>query len=552
MKKIGSKILLGLLVIFSMALMSQTAYATETENVSTWDELRNAIADTNVSVIILEGNIERTGNAANHLPAINRDLRIEGNNFTIDFGNNRDWAFRIGRRTTATSFTVNNLNVANIGAPYFLMHVDGTSAHSSIANTANWLITLNNFRYAGATTQAEMVNAQASAVVLRGNVSWETTSTRNSGLAAITPGLIVARELTIYNDAIVELRAINTIFNMAAGNKGAGTSNPAYVNVYRGAVANLHSGNSRAAAIVFNSTTRNTLQVVGGGQLFVTNTGDGSARNADNQVMTFRGGSNVNTVNVYEDSRLEMNAHFGPVIHAIGPLPGTTHINVLSNATFIAHGRTSTAATGTLDLGRANIFFDNPALYDIGNWRPSGGNVITNNSTLSGSGSTFRSYGTTLEAWRNGVYIGGNPSIQWDVLFNYSLNGGNFNRIGSSSLAAFNNTANSFTRDALVSHSRIRATAEGQVTRYISVNDPVRLSLAEAEALFNVMTNHDIIESLVEVSAYQRNADQTTTDLPFSMGATDFTNPPNRGMFTVEFYLSDHPNYRATFYIIIY
>jgi hypothetical protein len=254
------------------SIESQDAAVIETRGVSTWDELRDAISDSYVSHITLLNSITRTGAAANHLPGISRELTIDGNGFTLNFGRNTVQSLRLARRTSGTNLTIQNLSVEAIGTDYFIMHNDTTAAATQVGNnTGNWMVHLHNVSHTENRTPAAMIKAQDSELILTGNIRWDTGNSRDSTAAASTAGMIVVRGLTITDSATVDLRALNTVVNINPSNRNLET----YVMINGGSVVDIYSQNRQGIWM-----GRDRAVTVGNNPVSFTVTGDGTVLNA--------------------------------------------------------------------------------------------------------------------------------------------------------------------------------------------------------------------------------------------------------------------------------
>ena len=420
MRKIISVALVVLMVLSVAAVIpGVTAQASGARVVSSWDQLREAISDASVTEIVLGGDITRTGNASNHLPIINRSLTIDGAGHTLSFGNDANWAFRIGRRNVATNLTIENLTVANTRAHYFIISTETTSAvTNSGTNTGNWNVTLRNVSASG-TTSAEMIKAQDSLLTLAGTVNWHTNSSRNSNAIGSSSGMVVVGGITITDNARVTLRGIHRILNVNAGNRivrGINITGNAQVRLY----------NASKAPTIRLRGNNNSLNVTGGGQLFVTNAGDRKARNKYNTGVLLRCGTNGHIVVSGAGSHLEIHAAFGPAVRSKN---STLNVSQTEGANFIAHGRTKGKKTGTFDGKRIHFVVDTPGFFDFANWRPKGGLII---GTCK-KNSSYTHMTATLDAWRRGTNLNNPPTDSWEQLFDFRLSGKNMKNFVSSS-----------------------------------------------------------------------------------------------------------------------
>jgi len=259
-----------------------------TQTVSTWDELRAAMSNPAIGHITLSNSITRTGAAANHLPSINRSLVIDGNGHTLDFGGNNVRAFVLSRQSAETTLTIENLRFSNMRMDYLIIHTDTTAAATQVGRfTENWIVHLHNVSHVESQTPAALIKAQNSELVLTGNISWNTTNTRNSTALASTSGMIVVRGVTITDGAVVDLSARHTVININPDNRVRDT----YVVIRDGANVNLYSRERQA--IWMNRDRPNNNPVL----FFVTGAGtvlnarsDGTGTGQANGVISVAGG----------------------------------------------------------------------------------------------------------------------------------------------------------------------------------------------------------------------------------------------------------------------
>ena len=272
-----------------------------TRQVSNWAEFRAAVADVSVDHITLANSITRSTVANEHLANIDRNLTINGNGHTLDMGGNNNRVFILARRAEETFFSIENLRFTNMRMDYVVIHNDTSSAATQAGRfTENWVIQLRNVDHVEAETPAALVKAQNSEVILTGNISWNTTNTRNSTATGSTSGMIVVRGVTITNNANVDLRARHIVFNINPNTRDFET----FFVVSGGATVNLYS---RERATLWMNRSRNVNNPV-----FFLVTGEGTVLNASsdgagsgqaNGVITIAGGN----PNIEESSSIIVN-----------------------------------------------------------------------------------------------------------------------------------------------------------------------------------------------------------------------------------------------------
>ena len=251
------------------SIANTSASRAATQEVSNWAELRVAMANESISHITLTNSITRTAVVNDHLPNINRSLTISGNGHTLDFGGNNNRAFMLSRRLEETFFKVENIRFANMRMDYLILHADTTAAITQAGRfTENWIIHLHDVDHVEQETPAALVKAQNSEMILTGNISWNTTNTRNSNAIGSTSGMIVIRGLTITNQANVDLRARHTIINVNPNARDWET----FLVISGGSNVNLYS---RERATIWMNRSRTNNNPV----LFLV-TGEGTVLNA--------------------------------------------------------------------------------------------------------------------------------------------------------------------------------------------------------------------------------------------------------------------------------
>ncbi|MDR1183248.1 MAG: InlB B-repeat-containing protein [Coriobacteriales bacterium] len=159
----------------------------EVRNASNWTELCYWITNAaDGDTILLTKNIQREGGiaATNDLPAINKNLTIDGGGYELSFTNIGTTTaidragFQLASRSVATNFTLRNIKIARTNATtYPLISANGSHLHNyQNAATANWTISIADLSTTGAPTSS-FISASDSVVSFSGTVSWEMPST---------------------------------------------------------------------------------------------------------------------------------------------------------------------------------------------------------------------------------------------------------------------------------------------------------------------------------------------------------------------------------------
>jgi hypothetical protein len=213
------------------------------------------------------------------------------------------------------------------------------------------------------------------------------------------------------------------------------------------------------AAIRFGVGPSNDFRVSNGGQVYISNGGNGvlsDDTNADGDNVGIE--YDANSFGFYlqgEDSVVKIAADAGPAIDANGKTGG--EISVGEGSIFIAQGNTA-SNTGAIFRSGNNFSFsaDHPKYYDFSNIRAGGGRIFN----IQGNDNTFSSTYSDVAVWGNGTNgrsynaVDGNPYRSW-TLITYTLSGENFGGNLSSDDPDFNETATSFGPNGLLPYTRI-------------------------------------------------------------------------------------------------
>ena len=187
---------LSLTSMFSGVPEAQAAPGDAT--VTSWAELQAAINNSTVTTIYLANNIQRTSDttAANDLPAINRDLTVNGQGFSLDF--------RAGGATTAIArpgfplanagtgtFTLTNIDIIRPnGGAYSLINTAANPASNILNNTTatnnsrNWTVSISDLKTSVAPSSG-LVTLPAGTVNFTGKVVWDSSTGSNPATVVV-------------------------------------------------------------------------------------------------------------------------------------------------------------------------------------------------------------------------------------------------------------------------------------------------------------------------------------------------------------------------------
>ncbi|MGL6197567.1 MAG: pectate lyase-like adhesive domain-containing protein [Lachnospiraceae bacterium] len=133
-----------------------------TASVSTWDQFVAALGNTGVATIDVQANLTRPNNGSNP-GSIARDLRINGNGYTIDFGSTGLNGIILNTPTAGSAALI--LNDVYLIKTYY--PTTPILNQSSAAASNNWSITLENVR-TGTGNMAGLITAQNATVTVCG------------------------------------------------------------------------------------------------------------------------------------------------------------------------------------------------------------------------------------------------------------------------------------------------------------------------------------------------------------------------------------------------
>ncbi|MDR0347695.1 MAG: hypothetical protein LBH56_04910, partial [Coriobacteriales bacterium] len=151
--------------------------AADEATVTSWAELISAMSNTSIKRIYLSNNISR-GTSGNNLPAITRDLEIDGQGYTLDLtasSATEHNGFSLGNTSnTARTFVLKNIyiNRQKEGAKPLIGYggsAEGAARSSTSQASSYWTINISDF--SSATMQSAGILAASDAVVnLSGSV----------------------------------------------------------------------------------------------------------------------------------------------------------------------------------------------------------------------------------------------------------------------------------------------------------------------------------------------------------------------------------------------
>ncbi|MDR0885457.1 MAG: DUF5011 domain-containing protein, partial [Clostridiales Family XIII bacterium] len=219
--------------------------------VSTWEDLRNALADTSISKIYFTADITRTGSitAANDLPKVTRNIEINGENYTLNFTNVNRRGFELGDATSAAkTFKISNLKVMRATTTGYFVQTTSIKTNETQApsGTGGWNISVTNVS-ANGTANGGFVYAGDSEIHFYGKIDWVASG-------AIT--LIMARGTTFEAGSDIHLdtgnRSVLFVDSSATDNTTAANT-LLYVDAKGGAKVDLQSAGPQVVNVNYEN-----------------------------------------------------------------------------------------------------------------------------------------------------------------------------------------------------------------------------------------------------------------------------------------------------------
>ncbi|MGM7317101.1 WxL domain-containing protein [Enterococcus casseliflavus] len=223
----------------------------EVAEVSTMAQFREAVANPEIGIISVQANLSAT--AANIL-RVDRPLLIEGNGYTLTFGNN-GFYFQLEDVEEDSTLRIENATLTKVGATPLL--------NSSVTASSKWTVELETIREVNANTMRLAIVPEGT-IVFTGGVS-------NFTRTASTTVFIQAKEVQAINQAQVTISRGNaTIFSSPAT-----VSTPKLI-VDDGAVITLATAAGTANTIDFRGEN-SEIMLLGAGELTVNTIGPATA-----------------------------------------------------------------------------------------------------------------------------------------------------------------------------------------------------------------------------------------------------------------------------------
>ncbi|MBO0472055.1 isopeptide-forming domain-containing fimbrial protein [Enterococcus sp. DIV0242_7C1] len=535
--------------------------------VTTWDQFKAALENPDVDVIDVGADFARTATTtASGLGTLARDVTINGNGHTIDFGNNAGY-LTLGA-TSTNKLVVNDLTVKKAGA---------TAIFYSSSNSAIWDITFNNVN-TPENNESGVIDATNSTLTLAGNNTMYAKNNTVTILHVFSSNGAVsdintnqsANTLTVWAIAVNDGNRGGGSINLDNATLKAHSTGSSAVRLRYGGNKFIVTNNSKlvaitdrttgdAATVRFSTTnpdnefqiSNNSVidiqhldgdapalrlngdgfitNVSGKSKLNLYNKGSGSASNTANEALNLPGANNTFTIRD-ADSQVNMIADFGPAVYGGA---NTSKIDAGPGTEFIARGNTSGAAYGVFNMGsNASVVIDNPIYYDFANTRSGGANIFS----LSGSGGTFIANNTDVSVWEKGksVYVD-DPIYDW-TLIDFTLTGSNLATISTASDPDFKSlfgAPNNYSRMSgnnarpIVDELRQPTNADKKIYGHVSVPEGV-------EGIRDAWTDE------VDVDVKVKNADGTvayetlTGDTVGAPGLKIWGETERNGMFEIE------------------
>ncbi len=174
-------------------VIEPTVFDGETAEVTTMAEFREAVANPDVGIISVQENL--TENIASIL-VVDRPLLIEGNGYTLTFGNN-GFYFQLKEVTAANAFRIENATVTKVGSTPLI--------NATLESSRNWTVELEDINEVNANTM-RLASLPEGSIHFTGGVS-------NFTSTASTQTFIEAKEVIATNQAKVTISRGNaTVF----------------------------------------------------------------------------------------------------------------------------------------------------------------------------------------------------------------------------------------------------------------------------------------------------------------------------------------------------
>ncbi|MFZ4845510.1 WxL domain-containing protein [Enterococcus casseliflavus] len=183
--------------------MRQTYFKGKTVEVNTFDELRLAVANSDVGMIEVRNNLTRSGTGSTTaIGLLNRSLLIKGNGFTINFGaDNGSIQLAEISEEASEMLRIENAILSKTGGAG-----GGTAIVAGEGNAGNWTIQFENITE-GSTNTSRIVNADQARLHFTGGINqFSNTSTTQMTV-------FQAKEFIVDNSSMVTVtRTNNSLF----------------------------------------------------------------------------------------------------------------------------------------------------------------------------------------------------------------------------------------------------------------------------------------------------------------------------------------------------
>nr|WGD97685.1 hypothetical protein P5627_19690 [Bacillus safensis] len=291
-----------------MLKASSTQSEDEGTIVSSWSEFLKALDDPAVHVISLSQSISRSFGSIN-LGTYQRDITINGNGHTIDFGTLG--ALSLGQVSDAT-FTMKNVKVKKTGSTSIL-------TTSLLSNGSGWKVVLQNVESVDGSTSGLVDLPQGTIQVDGGQNNYDTKNTA-----------FIAKHFIIKNGAVLNAHGSNVLYYTGV--------NGSTVEISEGSQVSFYSENDVAmqmnARTDFKVTGQNTLLKVEGNSNLTGNEGALITVVGDGAIMNITDHAEIN-VHSKRTSAMLMNSSGG-----VFNVSGNSKLNLRSDANANSAGAT--------------------------------------------------------------------------------------------------------------------------------------------------------------------------------------------------------------------
>ena len=307
-----------------------TVFDGETAEVTTFAQLQQAVANSNVGVIEVRNNLTRSGTAVGSaIGSLNRSLLIRGNGFTINFGANNG-SLGLANLSADSEETIRLENV--------IINKEGTTPIFNAENGVGWTLELEDVSEASTTSQSGIASVAQGNIVFTGGTNHFPRGGQNQQFNAKNIIATGGAQVTIFSGSgiptfvsgVTQGKVLVTDSSSISITTGSSTTTPIDL---RGANSEIEVSNNSNLSIqthgttaAATNTTNNAIQMPGN---------DSSISITDDSVVTIsttnakRGivllGSNPSIV--VEDSSLAITSQTGAALTLSGEYPSYTTKN---------------------------------------------------------------------------------------------------------------------------------------------------------------------------------------------------------------------------------